>query len=530
MTLIVNLSMQLPNFEYNSTKPNQLNMKKTLLFLSLFVFMGGILNAQTRYVDNIFTDADIYVEKDVKYSENYTVLFGDADTVTPGFQPVLQNLLMDIYVSDNDTVSTKPLIILMHSGSFLPRYINNTPTGYKDDSSMVAMCMEFAKKGYTVASMSYRMGWDPRSLDETVRRSTIINAAYKGVQDVSACIRWFKDEYLFGNLYGIDTTMIVVGGQGTGSYMSAAFASLDDQAEIKINKFRDPTTGDPMVNDVVWGDRHGYGGYPGYNVENNTGHTTEAALAFGIGGALGDTSWMDAGEIPFIWAHSVYDPFAPYTTGMVNVPGTTLQVVEVSGGYDIMKRCESLGNTAPYKGKIMDAYTTEINKVNDGIDGLYPFVGVQNASGPYEWYDTMAIKQLPSPPYDVNTILGGIKASNPLHSKMRALKFIDTITNYFAPRIAISLGLIETMGISKENLASNVTVAPNPATNQLIIHNNWENNDLTNVVIRNMNGQQVLDLDVQGAHNVYQINLTPGIYMVGMEFQNGIGSTKLVVK
>ena len=117
-----------------------------------------------------------------------------------------------------------------------------------------------------------------------------------------------------------------------------------------------------------------------------------ALLAFAVGGAIGDSAWMEKGEIPLIWSHSVMDPFAPYTTGMVNVPGTTLQVVEVSGGFDAMNRCQRLGNTSPYKGKVMDDYTRAANVLNKGIDGLFPVAGLANASGPYEWYDTARIK------------------------------------------------------------------------------------------------------------------------------------------
>ena len=106
-------------------------------------------------------------------------------------------------------------------------------------------------------SMTYRMGWNPTSPDEDIRRSTIINAAYKGVQDLSAAIRFIKDEVVFlGNFNAIDTTKIALGGQGTGSYITAAFSSLNSQDEIKIDKFRN-VDGSIMVNDTIWGNRFG---------------------------------------------------------------------------------------------------------------------------------------------------------------------------------------------------------------------------------------------------------------------------------
>ncbi len=506
-------------------------MMKKLLFASALILGISSVQAQNiRFVDNVVDASKITITKNVTYAQNYTVLYGDIDTITPGPQFALESLKMDIY-APNDGSSNRPLIIYLHTGSFLPRYINNTPTGAKDDSATVAMCMEFAKKGYVVASMAYRQGWDPRSLDETVRRGTIINAAYKGVQDLSGCIRWFKENVAsFGNTFGVDTTKICAGGQGTGSYITSAFASLDRQEEIKINKFRNPNDGSAYVNDALWGDRMGFGGLTGFNYVNTPGRTSNAQMVFAIGGALGDTSWLEKGELPMLWSHSVYDPFAPYTTGMVNVPGTTLQVVEVSGGYDVMKRCDAFGNTAPFKGKVMDDYTRAINVLNDGIDGLYPVAGMQNASGPYEWWDTAAIKMLPKQYYNVDAILAGGKATNPLMGKSRAYLFIDSLQRYFAPRIAVTLGLVDKVGIDNVNLATNVTVAPNPTEGRLVLHNNWENNNLTQVSILNLSGQVVQKLTVNGNHNEYQLELPAGIYMISMTFENGVGSAKLVVR
>lgn len=504
-------------------------MKKHLLLLAV-AFTSVCAWSQTRFLDNVLSPAQIGVTPNVTYAQNYTVLYGDMDTIKPGPQFMLESLKMDIY-EPTDGSTKRPLIIYLGTGSFLPRYINKTPTGAKDDSATAEMCRQFARKGYVVASISYRQGWNPTSQDETVRRSTIINAAYKGVQDLHACIRYFKENVaIYGNTFNIDTTKICTGGQGTGSYITSAYASLDKQSEIKIAKFRDPSNGIIFVNDTMWGDRFGFGGYPGFNKANTPGYTSTAQVAFAIGGALGDSTWMNAGEIPLIWSHSVYDPFAPYTTGMVNVPGTTLQVVEVSGGRDVMARCQRLGNTAPYKGKVMDDYTRAANVFNQGIDGLYPVVGMLNASGPYEWWDTNKIKMLPAQFYDVKAILGGAKASNPYMSKARALTHIDTLQHYFAPRIAVSLGLVASVGVENTNLGSNVTIAPNPAKNHLIIHNNWDNNQLNTASIYDMNGRMVQKLVVTGNHNVYNLNLPAGLYVVQMQFDNGTGTKKLVIE
>jgi acetyl esterase/lipase len=510
-------------------------MKKTLLAALTVVLVSNAFS-QIKYVDEVLTADKIKVTKNVTYGDNYTVLTGTPTltstvSMAPGYGFVA--MTADIY-EPQDGASNRPLIIFTHTGSFLPRYSNNSPVGYKDDSATVAFCMSLAKRGYVVASMTYRMGWNPAAATVDARKQGIINAAYKGVQDLATCVRFMKKSVKEGgNPYNIDTTKIAVGGNGTGGYITSAYSAIDRQSEIKSIKFRDASTGKVMVNDTMWGDRFGIGvNNPAMGMfckSNHVGYTSNARLAFAVGGAIGDSAWMEAGEIPLIWSHSVSDPFAPYTTGMVNVPGTTLQVVEVSGGFDAMSRCQRLGNTAPYKGKVMDDYTREANKLNKGVDGLFPIAGMANASGPHEWYDTAKIKMLPNPPYNPPVILAGIKASNPMHSKTKAMKYVDSVMGYMAPRIAVTLGLVASVGIEEANLGSNVTLAPNPAQNQLIIHNNWDNRVLTGATLVDLNGRVVREFNVNGIHNVYELNVPAGIYVVQMQFNDGVGSRKLMV-
>ena len=111
-------------------------MKKILLSLSAIAFAACSLNAQTRYVDEVYSDEEIDIAMNIPYSENYTVLYGDIDPTTPGTQFKLDTLLADFYYPPYDaTVGERPIVFVLHSGSFLPRYINNSAVGYKDDSA-----------------------------------------------------------------------------------------------------------------------------------------------------------------------------------------------------------------------------------------------------------------------------------------------------------------------------------------------------------------------------------------------------------
>lgn len=510
---------------------NHHNMNKKLLLvaLALVSILTQALAQTTRYVDRVFPSSQISRTQRIMYADGYSVLTGS---------PKLDTLYMDVYQPTGDAVTARPLIIYCHTGSFLPRYINQLATGARDDSATVEMCTQFARRGYVVASISYRLGWNPQGSTEEIRKETIINAAYRGVQDLSAAIRYFKKNvYSGGNTYGVDTTKICVGGQGTGGYITMAYATIDKQEEIKIDKFYNFTNNRPMVNDTLWGDRMGFAINAGsvLSRNNHPGHTSSAQVAFNVGGALGDTSWLEAGEIPIISVHGIYDPFAPYKTGIVKVPGTNFNVVEVSGGYDIMKRENEKGNNNVYKGKVYDVYTQRANILNEGLEGLFPVDGLANGSGPWEWWDSTYLRGYLTASgmftqAQITTINRNSSLSNPLMSKSRALLYIDTVGGYLAPRIAVSLGLVTSAGINKLDLGSNVTIAPVPAIDQLIIHNNWSNHELQNVQLTDVTGRVVMTSQVNQAHHIMPLNVPSGIYYVNMQFNDGMAVRKIVVR
>ncbi len=508
-------------------------MKKILLSTTALLAAVSAM-AQIKYVDPLYTESSVQVTKNVQYATHITVL-----PVLFGGNPAPENLTMDVYRSTSNTDAAKPLVLFLHTGNFLPRYVNNGATGARDDSATVAFCKRLAQRGYVVAAISYRLGWNPASTDENVRRETIINAAYRGVQDLAACVRYFKkDVKSGGNNYGVDTTKIAVGGQGTGGYITLAYATLDRQAETRIEKFYNLNAKRWMVQDsLLLGDRNGFkipGTVGQLVIENHKGYTSNVNIAFNIGGALGDSSWLEKGSLPIISVHSIQDPFAPYKLGIVSVPGTSppLNVVDVSGSYDVMERTNKYGNNASYKGKVYDVYTMQANKLNKGLDGLFPIAGAANGSGPYEWWDTTAIKALGLP--NTATILKNADATNPLHKvlgKSRAMLYVDSIMGYVAPRLAVSMGLVAAVGIDEQNLASNITIFPNPSNGKIQIVNNWTNRSMETISIRDINGKTVFESKLTSdSVAMSNLNLKPGVYMVEIALTGGVARQKLVVQ
>jgi acetyl esterase/lipase len=445
-------------------------MKKfTLMLLGAMLFMSSF--AQTRYLDPVFTKVN--KQGPVVYGFNTTIL----PTAVPGGKPTKQPLVMDVYTPDGDTEKKRPVVLLLHTGNFLPIKTNGGTTGERSDSVMVEMATRFAKMGYVAVSVDYRQGWNPVSKKLNVRINTLINAAYRGVQDVRSCIRFFKKTVdKDNNPFGVDPDKIMVIGQGTGGYISTALATLDNYPEIfaKPTKGKfidiDSVTGNPIpmviesINGDVEGKKVGFipkgSGLPFEGdtlcYPNHPAYTSNFQLGVNLGGALADTSWMKKGDVPMISFHVPNDPFAPYNQAVLIVPTTGDKIVEVMGARVIQQQVNKYGNNAIFnfinrRDPMGDVAKTK----NEGLNGLFPVHRPKPAppstlggeSGPWEWWDAAfwSTQAHPSCPAGVPLNLCNFhiinSGSNPDMSKAKALRYIDTVTNFVAPRACMALDL-----------------------------------------------------------------------------------------
>src|SRR5438045_551528 len=103
-------------------------MKKNLLILIAIVAMitGNLKVTAQRYLNYVFPSAT--VTNGIVYAQNYQFF---------PFSPTLIPLTMDVYEPGGavDPLPVRPLIVYIHTGSFLPAIVNNTPTGSIHDSS-----------------------------------------------------------------------------------------------------------------------------------------------------------------------------------------------------------------------------------------------------------------------------------------------------------------------------------------------------------------------------------------------------------
>jgi len=270
------------------------------LFLSLTVLLALGLNAQTRYLDEVFSN--VTKTSDVVYGWNWSVLRTSEDTTgiepIPGTKFYVDSLVADIYAPTGDTATNRPVVLLSHAGSFLPNSLTGLPLGTKNDSCLIEMCTRLAKRGYVAVSFSYRLGWNPFASVQETRVKTIILAVYKANQDAKALIRYLKTN---AATYGVAQDKFILGGSNSGAYVALLAGNLNKPNEINNIKFLD-SLGNSFIDTTLWGNFDGFGGSL-----NNSANSPAASSSFQavltMGGDVGDTSWVEAGEPPIIAFH-----------------------------------------------------------------------------------------------------------------------------------------------------------------------------------------------------------------------------------
>ncbi len=527
-------------------------MKNLNLFLILIACLfAGQTNAQ-RYLEQVFDEVETQT---AVYGENITVI----TVAVPGIEkPTLQVLDMDVYTPVGDTETDRPLVIYFITGNFLPNPTNGSTSGLRTDSVVVEMATRLAKMGYVVAVPEYRKGWNPITPDINERINTLLNAAYRGIQDARTVVRFFKrDVAENGNQFGICPERIAYMGQGTGGYIALGAATLDAYIDVVIPKFIDSNTGLPFVLEPVhgdvWGTALGINPLNGdtLSLPNHVGFSSDVQLCVNFGGALGDTSWLNETDPPMISFQVPEDPFAPYMEDILIVPTTGDLIVAVQGAFTVQKKVHDLGNNQVFiDAGIDDAFTTAANERNSGYDGLYPLLrpaGINPLTGetvfessPWEWWDEDFWGAIPHPSCPVpppacsfNVIS---KINNPDMSKAKAMAYIDTLIGYFAPRAfaALNLGGACAPLAVKDILSESdvqLSVAPNPAVEEIQFRTGV-NSPMESIHIYDLSGKLV------NTHNnidnneftLRRQNLSSGLYIAKIQFADGIISKKILFK
>ena len=539
-------------------------MKKNIqnILVIALIFIGINTNAQTRYLDNMFDS--VVVTSDIQYGTNISVL-----PMLQGLAPMAMPILCDIYEPANDSMTNRPVVILIHTGSFLPAVLNGQATGSKSDLSVVENCTRWAKKGYVAVAMNYRQGWNPTSPDQNVRTSTILQAAYRGIQDAKAMVRYMRKTVAEdGNSYGIDDSKIVIGGQGTGGYLSMGYITLDTVSELYLPKFMDLTTTPPtpFVFPPFFGNIDGtdstylpdFASPTGqtvlWNIPNNPAYSNDVNMAFNLGGTLADLSWLDYTGIPLVSFHCENDPFADIDSGVIIVPTTgDIVITDVVGSRTAAHYNTLWGNNNGFnQAGLNDTLTQMANNYNSArdsvhglvYDGLYVFQTpapstTPNAFGempyeessPWDWWDNttydmmfQALNGAPAGYGAANSLLGA-----PNMSDSTGNLYLDTVHGYLNPRMYTTLGLGgSTTGLTE--LADKTTeIYPNPANDNINIVSYSQ--IIKDVEIYNISGQKVMSKSFNS--NTIKLNtnsLSTGVYIFNIKSNDTSVKRKVIIE
>ena len=531
-------------------------MKKKLLPIIFSCISITTLIAQERYVDEVFTN--FTQENNVVYSTNLSVIAASQGLayVPTGAVPQVPALAFDLYEPAGDSVAERPLIIMLHTGTFLPIIYNGNPTGMRNDAATTNICKSYAKRGYVVANLEYRLGWNPAAATQAERAASLMKAVYRAIQDTKSAVRFFRKDYATnGNQYGIDTSRIILCGQGSGGWVALGYATVDKLAEIQLPKFLDANA-IPLIDTAVIGDWDGYGGnsIPGAgNMQSNLGYSNDIHMVCSMGGGMGDLSWLEAGDVPMCAVHCPTDPVATYTTGDVAIASIGVVTTDISGSYDVMKKANLLGNNSildPVNAG-SDTYTIAASAasanaqgmmdiggtaVGAPVDNIFPFItGNPYEAAPWDLWDsttTVNIAVAMGLPAAQGTAAHNSNiAQNPDMSYTKSMAYMDSTLGYFCRRIVRATNLDGLAGLNDlSNIESGVQMYPNPTSNNITIHS--ENGTINSIKLYTTAGKLVKEeANLSSNHvNLNNLNLTEGIYLCSIVVNGQTTTKRLIIR
>jgi len=196
-------------------------------------------------------------------------------------------LRLDVYQPVGDTVTSRPLVVFVHGGSFC--------CGNKSSPEIVDEATTLAREGFVTASISYRLA--PGGCTGSVPIEVCVTAIVHAREDAQAAIRFLRTNAAD---YGIDPTRVAIAGTSAGAItaVNVAFSSSDDPtAAVRagISLSGAALTSTPNAGDAPVFLMHGTAdGLVPYAWAVNT---RDMAIAAGVRVAM--TTWEGAGHVPY---------------------------------------------------------------------------------------------------------------------------------------------------------------------------------------------------------------------------------------
>ena len=289
-------------------------MKKNLLKCPFVILASMLMHAQ--WISAQCSGDNYRLPQFTNVNSTTDIIYGSNIT----YQNTEEQLLMDVYEPEGDNSASRPLLIMCHGGFFL--------AGDKAGADMLPLCQDFARRGYVVASINYRMGVTLTGNLEPGYGQAVTRA----VQDLRAAIRWFRADAATNNTFRIDTNNIFAGGASAGAFMALHHAYMDESDRPDFIDMSGPG---------LSGGLEGNSGNPGYSSDVNG--------IISVAGALGDSDWIDENDVvPAMLFHGDNDQTVTIDSAMFVLYGL-LQVTVIEGSNYINQRMNEVGLTHCYR-------------------------------------------------------------------------------------------------------------------------------------------------------------------------------------
>ncbi len=252
-----------------------------------------LANGPVRYADEVFSGVDV----------TSNIVWGSA----PDRNGAPVSLGLDLYEPAGDTVEHRPALVVVHSGGF--------KVGSKTNGVSVDLANRFARKGYVVISINYRLlaFTDCGSLGGLISDASGCKyATMAATSDGQAAVRWLRAN---ADTYGIDSNRIAMMGDSAGALMSILAGMLADvpgssEPEAVAIRFGAPeNTGNPGYSSAVQAWASISGGLP---PTETVGLGDKLATAAAVPGATATAPGLlfaatQDNQTPYDWSVDVRD-------------------------------------------------------------------------------------------------------------------------------------------------------------------------------------------------------------------------------
>jgi acetyl esterase/lipase len=276
-----------------------------LLMCFVFDFASATDCYNGRYKEKVFSDYEVI--KDVIY---------DRQQKSNG---VWQDLMYDVYLPKNDTLTNRPAVVLAHGGGYIDLLDQRSP-------DIVKMAQELVLRGYVVFSLEYRE--EPTFLS-LLSEEKMVKALSRSLIDIRNATCYLMDTTLnYNNPYGVDPQKVIIGGVSAGavSFLHGVFL---DSIDWVIPQYKEWILEiEPNTQALL---------------DNKYCGATVIGL-INVSGAIQDTAWIKAENVhkypPMMHVHGTNDQIVPYD---IDRPFGLPFLPKLMGSFPIDQKLQAIG-------------------------------------------------------------------------------------------------------------------------------------------------------------------------------------------